>query len=168
MKKEGNKMPNIQKKQNMDLYQQEDQELQQMQQQLIRVKNLIRLIIAFTDWSDWVSYDQGKTVFLMGSGAEKIARQLGIKFKNFQTWMEEHRDEQGRLVERICYAEADFYISFTGYERELEKVRVGVSTNDGILAYNRKGDKLPADLVSPRDLQKVAYTKLIQEGVRRL
>jgi len=134
-----------------------------IQQNIERTKTLIGWVMSFTGPKDWVIYNNG-VAYLKATGAERIATLMNIKWTRPEYITDDFKDENGKIIERLVTCRSDFTLNNGGYNRSIEGIEGYASTKD--TTVNKF--KMPAKEVSLKDLKKVAYSKMILEGIRRL
>src|SRR3990167_11314990 len=65
------------------------------ERRIAKVQKIIGISLQITNAGDWV--DQEGKPYLMGSGAEKVARLFGVKIKSVQSRKIDSEDEKGKF-----------------------------------------------------------------------
>lgn len=129
-----------------------------------KIKKMVTLSLRATHSGDWVNM-QGKP-YLMGSGAEKIARLWGVKTRNIKVEKIQTEDEKGKF----------YYYMVTG-ECELpggNDSLIGVGTcsmkDQFFSSVTVDGEKIlkPISEIDETNIMKSAYTNFLTNGITRL
>lgn len=118
--------------------------------------------IAYT--GDWVGFKgpQGDVkVELIGAGAERVARDVGISYGNKQMNRESGEDEKGKWYR--YWFEYDFWFK----NRKIDGIEGSAGSRDKFFGYENKQWKELSD-VNEMDVRRAARRNCIKEGVKAL
>jgi len=141
----------------------ETYELEPLKQYVERTKKIIGWVMSFTSPNDWVIYNDG-VAYLRATGAERIATLMNITWSKPEYETIDVKDDEGKLTERIVICRANFILDNNNYKRVIDGIEGYSSTRD--ISVNKH--RLPPQEVSLKELRKVAFSKMILEGIRRL
>jgi hypothetical protein len=131
-------------------------------------QRILAKAIQFTHAGDWV--DQNGKPYLMGSGAERIARPFGISISKPKIWREDRKDAKGDFYIYFCQAVVgsralDVEMTFEGSCSSRDRFFAQVTTYQN----NQKVTNLrPAEDIDETNIRKKAYTNMFVNGVTRL
>lgn len=139
---------------------QEEDIIMMAEQRVNQLQRILETSLKVTNSQDWID-QQGKP-YLMGSGAEKIARLFGLRIKDVKSDKRNSQDEKGSFY---------FYV-YTGVvemgtgKDSIEAVGT-CSSKDQFFA--KKGGVLkPLSEIDETNIMKAAYTNMVVNGITRL
>jgi hypothetical protein len=122
------------------------------------VEKIISLALKITNTQDWV--DQNGKPYLVGSGAEKIARLFGVCWSNIKTEKVMTNDENGPFY---------FYQTSGVFSLRDDKVEaVGTCSSKDQFFAIRQGVLQPLSKVDETNIMKASYTNCVTNGITRL
>jgi len=119
-------------------------------------EKIVSAIMKITNQADWI--DEGGKPFLQGSGAEKVARMMGISW-SFLGDMERENLDGGHVVFRV---KGVFRMGERSIEHEGSR-----SSKDPFFSRAHKADKRIED-IDMSDVQKSAYTNCVGVGICKI
>lgn len=127
-------------------------------------KQLRNIAISVTNKHDWV--DEGGKPYLMWSGAARVARALGVSFKNIQHEESLLQDEKGEFL--ICNITGD--VHWKG-----DVISEMGSSHSRKVFFAKRFDKqkqeyylLPLSEIDRCDIKKMAHTNFLNRGLRSM
>jgi len=136
------------------------QQIEQVEQNIQFFKKVRTLSLSLTNHKDWLFQDD--SLYLMDSGAEKIAIAWGIHIKSETPKLEWHEDKKGRYYQFVAHGQA--------LSRKLNRYveDIGTCSQRDKFFGTVNGKLLPIEDVDMNMIRKKAVTNLYNRLIKRL
>jgi len=136
------------------------QQIEQVEQNIEFFKKVRTLSLSLTNYKDWLF--QEDSLYLMDSGAEKIAIAWGIHIKSETPKLEWHEDKKGRYFQFVAHGQA--------VSKKLNRYveDIGTCSQRDKFFGTVNGKLLPIEDVDMNMIRKKAVTNLYNRLIKRL
>ena len=130
------------------------------ERRIAKVQKIIGISLQITNAGDWV--DQEGKPYLMGSGAEKVARLFGVKIKSVQSRKIDSEDEKGKFYFYETTGIAELPGGFDAIEA------LGTCSSKDVFFAKSHGEWKPLSEIDETNIMKASYTNFLANAITRL